>query len=660
MGLRAAFDTNGGDWCALYALTTDQPNQFRFETAGLEAAASITAYANARSSGSIFLSDFSRYTDERAKYGKGLISWVPSASVTQQFYVGTNLAGVDNGHSLASGNVIAGGLWAKRESGSAADTWRLRLYNIVAGTVIASSAAVTLSSSAWTRFTVSGTTAGATSQYAVILERVTGTNTGPIYLTGAMLVNGATVPTWYNSGPTSLLGVLTDYWGGGGWGLGFVKAYQYVAPVGKADFKLNNHDKRFSPEYASGDLYGLLLPNLLVQVGDPDYGIWWTGWTDSWAPEPGTARDNRTSLKATDARRFLANKLPVLELYTLEVPDFIVADIMLKYSVPNTTAGMATAIDGTMGLDTFAAPLLEYYADNVPYDHDGVKVLADIMGGAQGHLWFGRLGGWNARLQQGDDTPASYVDIGQNWLDMGYETGVIVNKCEVMARKRKAQSAGPYTVWEADDVSFSIAGSGTEVRRVFFKYDNTRKEIVGAVGLAVVETNSGVAADITAALSDQGANSAVITFTNNNAASRDVTAASITATNRVAQLREFSKEYSDSASITANGSLSERLDFSYVQDKAWAKQLARYRVTRFKDARYEVPWVTFDVNVNPADAFACHVGAAVHVEDDQTGHDDYYAVVGEYHTVKEGLTDHTVKLYLEPLYPTTVNATSSA
>jgi hypothetical protein len=658
--LRLAVDFDSNDWCALYALTTDQPNQFRFETAGLEAAANISEYARVASSGVVGTGLYPRYDNDRAKYGKGYVTWAPSAAVVQQMYIGTNLAGVDNSHSIASGTVIAGGMWVLRGSGSAADTWRLRLYNIVAGTVIASSAAVTLSSSAFTRFTVSGTAAGATSQYAIILERVSGTDTTTLLLTGAMLVNGSTVPTWYNSGPDSLEEPLTSYWMGGGFGLGFVKPYQYVAPVGKADLRLKNHDKRFSPEYASGPHFGDLLPNLLVQIGDPDRGIWWTGWTDGWAPEPGQYRDNYATLKATDARRFLANKLPVLELYTLELPETIVADIMSKYSVPNSTAGIPTTIDGSMGLDAFAAPLLEWYADNVPYDHDGVKVLADIMGGAQGHLWFGRVGGWNARLQQGDDTPATYTNIGEDWLDMGYETGMIINKCEVMARKRKAQSAGPYTVWEADDVSFSIAGLGTEVRRVFFKYDNTRKEIVGAVNLTVVETNSGAAGDITAALSDQGANSAVITFTNNNAASRDVTAASITATNRVAQLREFSKEYSDSASITANGSLSERLDFNYVQDKAWAKQLARYRVTRFKDARYEVPWITFDVNENPADAFACHVGSAVRVADTQTGHDDYYAVIGEQHTVKEGLTDHTVKLYLQPLYPVTVNATSSA
>ena len=660
MTLRLAVDFDGNDWCALYALTTDQPNQFRFETAGLEAAANISEYARVASSGSVGTGLYPRYDNDRAKYGKGYITWAPSAAVVQQMYIGTNLAGVDNSHSIASGTVIAGGMWALRGSGSAADTWRLRLYNIVAGTVIASSAAVTLSSTAFTRFTVSGTAAGATSQYAVIFERVSGTDTTTLLLTGAMLVNGSTVPTWYNSGPDSLEEPLVDYWGGGRFGLGFVKAFQYVAPVGKADLTLLNSDKRFSPEYASGPYYGDLLPNLLVQIGDPDYGIWWTGWTDSWMPEPGTNRDKKAKLSATDARRFMANKLPVLPLYNTETPNETIEAILALFEVPNTTVGISTSTEA-VALDALSTGIIvDYYADTVPYDHDAVKVLGDILGSLQGKLWFSRTGGYRYRAAQGDDTPASYVNIGQNWLDMGYETGMIVNKCEAIAHKRKAQSSGPYTIWEADDVPFAIAGLSTEIFRVFFKYDNTRKEVIGALNLSVTETNSGVAGDITAALSDSGAQSTVITFTNTNAASRNVTAASVSATIRVVQLREISKEYEDSASITANGTQSERLDFQYTQYRTWAKQLARYRVTRFKDARYEVPWVEFDVNENPSDAFNCWVGAAVRVTDTQTGHDDYYAVVGEQHTVQDGLTNHTVKLYLEPLYPTSVSATSSA
>jgi hypothetical protein len=664
VSLRLAVDTNSGDWAALYALSTDQANQLIYETAGLEAAANISNYARAVSSGSTFDALFDRYGNDRAKYGKGLVSWVPSATVTQQFYVGTNLGGVDNSHSVAAGNVLSVGVWVRRESGSAADTWRIRLYNIVAGTVVASSAAVTLSTT-WLKLTVTGTAAGATSQYAMILERVTGTNTGPIYLAGAMLVNGPTVPTWYNSGPTSLLGVLTDYWAGGKWGLGFVKAYQYVAPVGKADLTLLNSDKRFSPEYASGALFGMLLPNLLVQIGDPDYGIWWTGWTDSWAPEPGTNRDKKAKLSATDARRFFAKTtIPVPSLAGL-TEDERLALFLDAMQLPNTTEGVPTTTDGATEWYTLAdgahsvpvGNIGQLYGSSFSNDPDLASAFADMMMGAQGHLWCTRAGGVVARLMQGDDTPASYTDLAQKWLDTGYESGQIINRCETIIFIQKPES-GAFTVWELDE-TVTVAAGTTESFRVYFTTDPDN-DIRAAVTSALTLTHAPTGGGRSSSLTETGLQSALVNFINASGGSLNFTSADIAATQLATQKREVMKDYEDASSITANGLLSVTLRSSYVQFRAWGKRLARYMVTRFKDARNEIPWVDYDVNENPADAFACYVGASVHIEDDQTGHDDYYAVIGEQHTVRDGLTNHTVRLYLEPLYSVSVADTSSS
>jgi hypothetical protein len=44
------------------------------------------------------------------------------------------------------------------------------------------------------------------------------------------------------------------------------------------------------------------------------------------------------------------------------------------------------------------------------------------------------------------------------------------------------------------------------------------------------------------------------------------------------------------------------------------------------------------------------------VADSQLDHDKYYGVIGEIHTVRDGLTDHTVKLYLEPITGASVEA----
>jgi hypothetical protein len=663
MTLRLAVDFDGNDWCALYALTTDQPNQFRFETAGLEAAANISAYARALSSGSATDVLFERYSDDRAKYGKGYVSWTPSATVSQQIYIGTNLAGTDNGHSIAAGNVISVAVWMRRASGSAADTWRIVTYNITDGSGAASSA-VALTTT-WQKFTVSFTTTGATSQHALIMQRMTGTSTTAVHLTGAMLVNGSTIPAYYNSGPDSLEEPLTDYWGGGKWGLGFVKAYQYVAPVGKADITLLNSDKRFSPEYASGPHFGDLLPNLLVQIGDPDYGIWWTGWTDSWAPEPGTNRDKKAKLSATDARRFFAKTtIPVPSLAGL-TEDERLALFLDAMQLPNTTEGVPTTTDGATEWYTLAdgahsvpvGNIGQLYGSSFSNDPDLASAFADMMMGAQGHLWCTRAGGVVARLMQGDDTPASYTDLAQKWLDTGYESGQIINRCETIIFIQKPES-GAFTVWELDE-TVTVAAGTTESFRVYFTTDPDN-DIRAAVTSALTLTHAPTGGGRSSSLTETGLQSALVNFINASGGSLNFTSADIAATQLATQKREVMKDYEDASSITANGLLSVTLRSSYVQFRAWGKRLARYMVTRFKDARNEIPWVDYDVNENPADAFACYVGASVHIEDDQTGHDDYYAVIGEQHTVRDGLTNHTVRLYLEPLYSVSVADTSSS
>ena len=662
MGLRLAVDWDQNDWVPLFALSTDAPNQLRFETAGLEASANITAYARAFSSGSVTTSLNGRYTADRAKYGKGILSWSPSATVVQQMFIGTNLAGTDNAHLVAAGSVITGTLWA-RIGVTVADTWALSLFNIVTGTIIATSTPQTISATVsqnWHKLTVSAAAVGATSQYALVLERVSGTSTSTVNITGAMIVDGATSPAYYNSGPTSLTEVITNYWMSGRWELGSTRPYFYVAATGKAELTLRNDDKRFSPEYASGPFFGELKPNLLVQIGDPDYGIWWTGWVDRWKPEPGTSRSKRATLSATDARRFLEQRPPV-QLYTSPLPHGIVVDLRANYSIPNTTSGFHDVTDGTSGWYSMISELtaIASYGEGIPYDWSGVKVFTDLMTGSQGHAWFSRVGGLLATTQQGDDTPASYTTLSDTiWMEADYADERIINHCEAIAHIRKTQS-GTFTLWELEEQIVLSAGE-VEQFRVFFEHDTNPSKKIGAETLTVTGTLSAgtFGTTVTAVLSDISATSAVLTLTNTAAGSRTVLTAVVSASTRVTIKREISKEYEDSASVTANGTLGERLDSLYIQSRLWAKKLARYTVNRFKDPRQIVPWVRLHADKRPAEAFACFVSAPVRVTDTQTAHDEYYAVIGEQHTVGAGLKDHTVKVYLEPLYGTSVEDTA--
>jgi hypothetical protein len=653
MALHAAFDSAGEDWCALYASGSDAPNLFG--TTGLDTSALERRALGAGAAVSAGTA-FTRYSDDRAKYGKGRIVLDTGTTLSVRANIGYD--GVTFDYSAGAPTTLTGVVWVRLQTGTSASTFRLDVAG--PGANVTTGAAVTLTTT-WQRLATTHTWAVGTGGVYLEVRRASGTDDINVEIAGAMLVAGSSGPTYMNGGADTLAGVLTSYWNGGKWGLGFVKPYQYVAPVGKAELILNNHDKRFSPEYASGPLYGMLLPNALVQIGDPNYGIWWTGWADSWAPEPGANRDKKAKLVATDARRFLSKKLPVLPLFSIETPNVTIPSIIDFFDVPNTTGGLPTASVAGLAWDSInTGVIVDDYADNVPFDHDAVKVLGDILGSIQGKLWCTREGGVAYTEGQGDDTPASYIDLAQKWLDCGYETGQIINQVEVIGHKRKSQSGGSYDVWELDE-TITLAAGATDAFRVFFKHSNTTRILVGAANLSTSGTLTvgTFGTHITGVLTEVGAQSALLTLTNASGISRTLETCVVTATERVSQLREISVVREDSASITANGTLGERLDFSYTQYREWARRLANYRIARFKDARYEIPWAELDVDVNPSEAYGCKVGAAVHIEDDQTGHDDYYAVIGAVHTVRDGRTDHTVKLYLEQLYPTSVADTSA-
>ena len=661
MALQVHADLDANEWVG-FQRSTDSPNLFGTASVKISDLPRIAQGAGGSSAqGSVP----ARYSADRAKYGKDSVRWTVGTVVTANILIGYN--GVSSWTipaNLLPTDTYTLVVWAKRITGNN-NNFRIAAYRDSA-VLIANGTSQTVSDSAWTKFTLtfSFTATASDDRIYLMFQRTNGDGTTQnIDITGAMLVAGSTAPDWFNCGAASLLEDLTPYGMEAKWTLGYTRRYQYVAAVGKAELILKNADKRFSPEYSSGPLYGTLKPNLLVQIGDPDYGVWWTGWTDNWSPEPGTSRSKRAMLSATDARRFLAQRPPV-EWYSLELPAVIIADLKLNYSLPNTTAGLPDASDGASAWYSVISEtsLIETYGEGVGYDWDGVKVFTDLMTGIQGHAWFGRAGALNTATQQGDSTPASYTTLSDTvWMEAGYEEEKIVNQCEAKAYIRKFQSAGPYTVWESD-ATIALAAGESEVIRVFFTHDTDTSLKIGAGGLSVSGTlSSGVfGTAVTAALSDIGATSALLTLTNTTGGAINVVTAVVSASARAYIKRELSKEREDSASITANGTLSERIDSLFVQDRTWAKKLSRYIVNRFKDPRRVIPWVTLQANKNPTEAFACHIGAPVLVSDTQTAHSAYYGVIGEEHTVKEGLKNHTVKVYLEPLYDTSVTDTPTA
>lgn len=431
-----------------------------------------------------------------------------------------------------------------------------------------------------------------------------------------------------------------------------------MPPIGRATLRLNNDSKRFSPEYSSSPLYPNLTPGLLVQIADPAYGIRWTGWTEAWKPTPGLSGPRDCTVTAVDGRGFLEKPLPYLTLMASATIAAILTEFLNKNNVqfPNGEGTIPTNSNSeTVNWDAITTETVPYYGEGNSEDDPAAKLIADMMGGSQSKFWFNRFGQHCYTSGQGDDTPASYVNIGGEWMTAVYGDDLIINDCKASVFRRKA-SPSTVTLWELDE-TITLAAGASESFRAYFRNTSNDKILVGAVlaSLGITHTASGT--NTVSALSLGRAQSALVTFTNNAVGSRDILTASITGT-RIVALREIFKQYQDTGSIGTYGLKVESLRFNWVQSRTWAAKLAKYRVERFKNPRKVMTQIKLNAVDMPSEVHQLNIGRAVYVSDDQLSHAGYYAVIGEAHSAKAGMNDHVATFYLEPLYPTTVSATS--
>lgn len=652
MALNVAVDFDQNDWVALYSGNSDaanligalavKPSDIKRQPVGTGGSAAAGA-------------EFPRYAHERVLYGKDRINWTTGTTTNCYINIGYNGSAFEAGlQSLPAGTYTIS-LYAKLATGSSSDTFSIVLTNATSANY-AVGAGTALNSTTWTRLTVSGVTPS-TQNLCVQVYRQTGSTSKVVEIAAVMLVAGGTMPTYFNCGSASLLEPVTAYAEETGWDLGFKAAYQYIPPLGRASVKLNNDSKRFSPEYSSSPLYPDLVPGLLVQIADPSYGIKWTGWTESWSPTPGATGPRDCVLKATDARVYLDSSMQLVGLLEALSVELIVSGLVDEVEVPNSTAGIPTS-DGIDTVNLEALPssaVVAYYGDAQTEGASTGDILAEAVGGIQGKLWLNRRGQYMFYASQGDDTPASYVNIGANWMTAVYGDAPIINECNVSVFPRKV-SGSAVTLWELDETIVLSAGT-SETFRATFRNTTTDKILVGALptGMSISHTASG--GSTTSALSEVTAQSAKVTFNNASAGSRTILTSSITGT-RIVALREIFKVYEDAVSKGLYGLMAESLRFSWMQVRSWAAKLAKYRVERFKNPRKVMTQIKLNAALMPSEVHQLNIGRAVYVTDDQTAHAGYYFVVGESHSAKVGMSDHVVTLYLEPLYPTTVEATS--
>lgn len=126
---------------------------------------------------------------------------------------------------------------------------------------------------------------------ALLLVALATINTGCMAMTNGVIYPVVAVD-WDADGSFATAGDdISDYVISVKWRRGIFGRFDQMARVGTATVLLSNTDKRFSPEYASGDYYGNLLPGREIQIQFSDGGTTWDtfrGVIVSINPTPGT------------------------------------------------------------------------------------------------------------------------------------------------------------------------------------------------------------------------------------------------------------------------------------------------------------------------------------------------------------------------------------
>lgn len=634
MSLKVGVDFDGNKWVELFKAPGDADNLF-----GKNAAQPFNLKRTTVAGGFTAVTDANTPSDQQFYGRRSLV--LDGTSSTDRYAIGFD--SVDYDITGQPSGTYSGSVWVY--AGFGVDvTMRLRLISS-GGTEIIGSTATVNNSTGWVRLTASGSLPHSSQSIRVDVECTAHAISGDVYVAGPMIVAGASLPQYLNCGTDSQYENISDYVLRANWSSGFVRPYQYVAGLGQASLTLSNTDKRFSPEYSSGPLYGNFVANRVVKINSETTELW-GGFVDTWMPQAGTNYDQQCVLKATDGMKFLHDTEIFPDLQTAQPPYALVQHILekVKENAPELFSLYEFLPDDLENIEVETVP---YFFDQTPNEGEEsgrqpVDLLEEIFVGIQAKFWITRNGGVNYKgpAEDGGAVAATFdntaISIDYQWAQN------VINECTVHAYPRTYGDFGK--LWRLEDTPFTVDAGATEYIRAYYTDATTGRRCGADATTVVLDNLSYSGANTVATLNDIDAMSAEIKVVNSGGSSQDVLSARLRG-NSLRARESIARTRSDATSIAANGRRGEVIDSKWVAKGKWAKRLAQFRIDRFKDARGEVVSLTgrYDVDSQFAD---CWIGRKINVQDDQLAHNADYIVIGEDHRWSVG-DEHWTKLYLE-------------
>lgn len=453
---------------------------------------------------------------------------------------------------------------------------------------------------------------------------------------------------------------------------GFRQPFMNVAGEATLELELDNADKRFSPEYSGGPLYGKKWINLPVRFR-ADNGTTYTMWlgtVTSVHPQPGANGEKRAILRARGPKLILDTSKIYLPLQIGQRTDQIISNILgqVVFAEANSVGPWALGLVGYSEVDTATyvgqsalvnaletnGITISYFGDTWENGVTAYEAIKQVVEAERGKFFFDRFG--QAVFYTRTHFPLVTTDLATltdaSILSYAYIYGGeddIVNKVIVKYQPRSIGGATD-TLW-ALDKPVNISG-GTESRiQARFTEQNSDSKISGynvlipQIANSTLQFSSGTAELVTWTVDSRGAEMVFVARNGNCTISEIIIQGyKLTAYNAAEAIAV------DDSSPFFYGPHELALNIPAIDNANDAQSIADYEALRRPTPAGRMASISL-INKSTAilaQQLARTIGDRINLSETQTAHNADYFIIGEEHVITDGMKKHITTWYLEP------------
>ena len=464
------------------------------------------------------------------------------------------------------------------------------------------------------------------------------------------------------------------------WFVGMQRPYQLTADGSTLVMRLNNKDRRYSPENSAGPLSGKLAPLRPVKVESNDgttTRAHWSGWIAAILPVGGKYGNRQVDIIAHGAMQFLKATETKIELQENQRSDQIIDTLIKEVIFPPALSDAWVIGDenfSLLGQSTYLANLETYsdyeegvltlnlagdnwvrqggYSDQEKDTFDVYRGIRDITAAERGKFFFDRKGKavfWNRHhILDKDAVDASFNDA---MTDMKYTFASLdQTKNEVIVTCHpRTVAAEPTTLWELKDAVIRVAPG--ETREVYIKYKDEKDKRIGGKDVTVEDVEYLQGSCMVEV--EAKANGANLVFKNESDNTVAVVEKCLVKGRKIVDEGQMDARAKDQESITFYGRRTMNINLPSIDDLDQARHIADFERNRRKTPFGLAQTITLQSHAanggaRHADQLGLTIGSLLQLRETQTDHEGTYFIIGEAHDLARGGKHWTTTWYLEP------------